>query len=132
MLLCVYRPEREHRCWQLAAQAERKCRDRYTEIALKNLSTKESRELVEELPTIENLPESVRDIILQKSEGNPFFIEEVIRSLIDRDLVYREGERWRARRDVTLIDVPDTIQGVVLARWIDWTRKRERFFNVPP
>ncbi len=116
MLLCVYRPEREHRCWQLAAQADRKCRDRYTEITLKHLSTKESRELVGALLTIENLPESVRDIILQKSEGNPFFIEEVIRSLIDRDLVYRESDRWRARDDVSSLDVPDTIQGVVLAR----------------
>jgi tetratricopeptide (TPR) repeat protein/regulation of enolase protein 1 (concanavalin A-like superfamily) len=55
-------------------------------------------------------------MILRKSEGNPFFIEEVIRSLIDRDLVYRDGERWKARSEVSDIDVPDTIQSVLLSR----------------
>jgi predicted ATPase len=74
MLVCVYRPEKEHRVWQLGSQSQRKCLDRYTEITLKQLSTRESRQLVEELLTIDNLPESVKEIILRKSEGNPFFI----------------------------------------------------------
>jgi len=116
MLLCVYRPERGHRCGQLSSLAQRKCLDRYTEISLKQLSSREGRQLVETLLTIEDLPEGVKGMILRMSEGNPFFIEEVIRSLIDRDLVYREGERWRAREGVSEVDVPDTIQGVVLAR----------------
>jgi tetratricopeptide (TPR) repeat protein len=71
---------------------------------------------VETLLTIDNLPESVKEMILRKSEGNPFFIEEVIRSLIDRDLVYRDGERWKARSEISDIDVPDTIQSVLLSR----------------
>ena len=116
MLLCVYRPEKEHRVWQLSNQAQRKCLDRYTEITLKQLSSRESRQLVETLLTIDNLPESVKEMILRKSEGNPFFIEEVIRSLIDRDLVYRDGDRWKARSEISDIDVPDTIQSVLLAR----------------
>jgi len=90
--------------------------DRYTEITLNPLSRRESRQLVENLLAIDNLPESVKEMILRKSEGNPFFIEEVIRSLIDRDLVYRDGERWKARSEVSDIDVPDTIQSVLLSR----------------
>jgi len=35
--------------------------------------------------------------MLAKSEGNPFFIEEVIRSLIEQDMIYREGDNWKAR-----------------------------------
>jgi class 3 adenylate cyclase/tetratricopeptide (TPR) repeat protein len=116
MLLCVYRPEREHRVWQLSSIAQRKCLDRYTEITLKQLSSRESRELVETLLKIENLPESVKEMILRRSEGNPFFIEEVIRSLIDRDMVYRDGERWKAREEISDMDVPDTIQSLLLAR----------------
>jgi len=120
MLLCVYRPsqetEIEPRLRQLPSIAERKCVDRYTEINLKQLSTLESRQLVETLLAIDNLPESVKEMILQKSEGNPFFIEEVIRSLIDRDLIYREGERWKARGEIIGLDVPDTIQSIILAR----------------
>ena len=120
MLLCVYRPsqetEIEPRLRQLPGIAERKCVDRYTEINLKQLSTLESRQLVETLLAIDNLPESVKEMILKRSEGNPFFIEEVIRSLLDRDLIYREGERWKARREIIDLNVPDTIQSVILAR----------------
>ncbi|HIE28303.1 TPA: tetratricopeptide repeat protein, partial [Candidatus Poribacteria bacterium] len=116
MLLCIYRPEREHRCWQISDVASRKCLERYTEITLKQLSAVQSRQLVESLLEIENIPKPTKDMILTKSEGNPFFIEEVIRSLIDRDLVYREEDRWKARREIEDIDVPDTIQSVLLSR----------------
>jgi len=116
MLVCVYRPEREHRVWRLGSMAQRKCLERYTEISLQKLHPRESRRLVQELLAIDNLPESVRGVILSKSEGNPFFIEEVIRSLIERGLVYRDDDRWKAREDIVELEVPDTIQSVVLAR----------------
>ncbi|MFC1719154.1 hypothetical protein ACFL6S_36215, partial [Candidatus Poribacteria bacterium] len=116
LLLCVYRPERDHRVWQLGDQARRKCLDRYTELILNPLSSHQGRLLVESLLEIDNLPDSTRDVILRKSEGNPFFIEEVIRSLIEQDVVYREDDRWKAREEIANISVPDTIQSVVLAR----------------
>src|SRR5205085_5052596 len=81
-LLCVYRPEREHKCWHLGTIAARKCAERYTEISLRELSAGQSRRLIESLLTIEDLPGPVKDTILQKSGGNPFFVEEVVRSLI--------------------------------------------------
>ena len=55
-----------------------------------------SRELVAELLHVEDLPEKVRGLILSKAEGNPFFVEEVIRSLLDAQLVVRENSHWRA------------------------------------
>jgi predicted ATPase/class 3 adenylate cyclase/regulation of enolase protein 1 (concanavalin A-like superfamily) len=116
MLVCVYRPERKHRVWQLSSQAQRKCLERYTEVPLQKLRDAESRRLVQELLTIEDLPDSVREMILRKSEGNPFFIEEVIRSLIERGLVYHEDDRWKAKEDIVELEVPDTIQSVILAR----------------
>jgi len=116
MLLCIYRPERAHRAWQTRDVASRKCLERYTPITLNRLSAVQSRQLVESLLEIENLPQLTKDMILTKSEGNPFFIEEVIRFLIAKDLVYREGDRWKARSEISDINVPDTIQSVVLAR----------------
>jgi len=116
MLLCVYRPEKEHRVWQLSEQARRKCMDRFTEIMLKPLSSVESRQLIESLLEIENLPESIKKMIMEKSEGNPFFIEEVIRSLIEQGMIYHEDDRWKAREEIADIDVPDTIQSVILSR----------------
>ena len=116
MLLCVYRPEKERRISQLSSQAQRKCLDRYTEIQLQPLSSLQSRQLMEELLQIKNLPENIKDLILQKSEGNPFFIEEVVRSLREQDLVSQDKEHFEALPEIASIDVPDTIQSIVLAR----------------
>jgi class 3 adenylate cyclase/tetratricopeptide (TPR) repeat protein/regulation of enolase protein 1 (concanavalin A-like superfamily) len=116
MLLCVYRPEHDHRVWQLSNQARRKCMDRFTEIILNPLSSIESRELIESLLEIENLPEPTKKMIMDKSEGNPFFIEEVIRSLIEQGMIYQQDDRWIARDEIANIDVPDTIQSVILSR----------------
>ncbi|NIV38739.1 MAG: AAA family ATPase, partial [Anaerolineae bacterium] len=56
LLLCVYRPEREHKCWHLAAVASRKCPARFTELRLRELTPQESRRLIESLLVIEDLP----------------------------------------------------------------------------
>src|SRR5207249_10310303 len=110
------RPEHDHKCWHLGTIASRKCGDRYTEIHLRELTPPQSRRLVEALLTIENLPASVKELILEKSRGNPFFVEEVVRSLIASGMVYQEGEVWRARAEIESIAVPDTIQSVILSR----------------
>ena len=115
-LLCNYRPEKEHKCWDLANIARRKCPECYTELVLRELTPQQSARLVESLLRIENLPPSMKELILNKSQGNPFFVEEVIRSLIDRELVYQEGEDWKAREEISDLDVPDMIQNLVLAR----------------
>jgi predicted ATPase/class 3 adenylate cyclase/regulation of enolase protein 1 (concanavalin A-like superfamily) len=116
MIVCVYRPEQEHRCMKLSSLAQRKCFESYTEIQLQKLSRVQSSQLVQSLLTIDALPEKVREIILMKSEGNPFFIEEVIRSLIDKGLVYKDGDKWTTRVDISDISVPDTIHGVIMER----------------
>src|SRR5262249_9493658 len=77
LLLCVYRPEREHKCGLLGPHALQKCPERYTEISLRELTPAQSRRLVESLLAIEDLPESVKEMILEKARGNPFFVEEV-------------------------------------------------------
>jgi tetratricopeptide (TPR) repeat protein/regulation of enolase protein 1 (concanavalin A-like superfamily) len=112
----VYRPEREHKCWRLGTIAAQKCAERYTEISLRELSAGQSRRLIEALLSIDNLPPSVKEAILQKSGGNPFFVEEVVRSLIASGMVYQEGEVWRAREGIEKATVPESIQGVILSR----------------
>ncbi|MCH8838519.1 MAG: AAA family ATPase, partial [Candidatus Marinimicrobia bacterium] len=116
LLVCIYRPEREHKCWRLATIAQRKCAERYTEINLHELSRLESRRLVEALLNISNMPESVREMILEKTQGNPFFVEEVVRSLMDTGMVYREGGEWRASEDIVSVKLPESIQSIVLSR----------------
>ncbi|MBI4675456.1 MAG: AAA family ATPase [Chloroflexi bacterium] len=89
---------------------------RLTTIELQPLDEHASRELVANLLEIEDLPESVRALILKKAEGNPFYVEEVIRSLLDQKLVIRDGDRWRATREISNLAIPDTLAGVITAR----------------
>jgi tetratricopeptide (TPR) repeat protein len=70
------------------------------------------------LVEIENLPTRLREAIVNKAEGNPFFLEEIMRSLIDRRAVESNPTtgRWRATEHIETITIPDTIQGVIMAR----------------
>jgi predicted ATPase/regulation of enolase protein 1 (concanavalin A-like superfamily) len=116
LLLCVYRPEQEHKCWRLGTIASRKCPERYTELQLHELTPRQSRRLIESLLEIDQLPEATKELLLEKSGGNPFFVEEVIRSLIDAGMVYREGDAWKAKEGIDSVKVPESIQSVILSR----------------
>lgn len=110
------RIERAAPGWGLIAVARDAFGDALTEIRLEPLSQQDSRTLVSNLLTIESLPAETRDLILAKAEGNPFFVEEVIRMLIDREAIVREGDRWVATDRVAGVEIPDTLHGLLLAR----------------
>jgi len=116
LLLCVYRPEQEHKCWRLGTLAAQKYPERFTELHLRELTSQQSRRLVESLLTIDSLPGSVKDLILDKSRGNPFFVEEVVRALVESGMVYQEGETWKAKEGIETLAVPESVQSVILSR----------------
>ena len=89
---------------------------RYTEIRLSPLSSTESMDLMNNLLSIENLPSRTRQLILERADGNPFFLEEIMRTLIDRGAVRPENSRWKVTSRIETIAIPDTIQGVIMAR----------------
>ena len=74
--------------------------------------------LVGNLLPVEGLPDALRSRILEQAEGNPFYLEEILRSLISTGAITRDEVtgRWLGRRDVAEIALPDTLQGVLMAR----------------
>ena len=110
------RVERKSAGWRLISSARDVFGDALTDIRVDPLSLEDSRALVSNLLRIESLPADTRELVLAKAEGNPFFVEEVIRMLIDRGAIVREGDRWVATELVSSIDIPDTLQGLLLAR----------------
>jgi predicted ATPase len=110
------RLERSAAGWRLVAGARDVFGDALTEIRLEPLSLDDSRELVSNLLQIESLPSETRDLILTKAEGNPFFVEEVVRMLIDRGAIMRDGERWVANEKAARVEIPETLHGLLLAR----------------
>jgi predicted ATPase len=86
------------------------------EIHLAPLSEADSQELVRNLLEIEALPARVRELILAKAEGNPFFVEEVIRMLIDQAKIQMVDHTWTVVGEITELEIPDTLQGILTAR----------------
>jgi class 3 adenylate cyclase/tetratricopeptide (TPR) repeat protein len=116
LVIAAFRPRRQEPSWGFHELAEREYGHRYQAVMLAPLDNDQARELVANLLEIEDLPENVRLKILEKSEGNPFFVEEVIRSLLDSQLVARVDNRWQATQEIQDIDLPDTLVGVITAR----------------
>ena len=85
-------------------------------ISLRPLSETQSAELVERLLTVAALPPPLRAEILAKAEGNPFFVEEIIRRLIDEEILVREGDTWRATEQALAFAIPDSVYGLLAAR----------------
>ena len=115
-LIASLRAETDSAGWKLMAAARELFGAALTEIRLEPLSATESRDLVSNLLEIESLPGRVRDLILARAEGNPFFVEEVIRMLIGHGAIERRADRWIATGEVESVEIPETLHGLLLAR----------------
>ena len=89
---------------------------------LESLSEIECDRLVDNLLGESDLPDSVRAYVIRTSDGNPLFVEELLATLVDRDLL---TPRAAGRRPVPAIPLPSTIQALIAAR-IDRLPERER------
>jgi len=116
LLVIVSRPDRQSHGWDVIARADRELGESFTETRLRPLEEGHSRDLVANLLEIEALSDDLRKQILGRAEGNPFFIEEVVRMLVDRDLIKEFDGRWVARGEITSLDVPDTLHGLLASR----------------
>ncbi|MFN2120607.1 MAG: ABC transporter substrate-binding protein, partial [Anaerolineales bacterium] len=115
-VLLLARIDRDHGSWQLKLRAETDFAHRYTEFQLKPLARGDASRLIRGLLVNPDLPDRLHRLILERSEGNPLYLEEIIRSLIEQGAIVREGASWRVTGEITSVDIPETLQGVLLAR----------------
>jgi class 3 adenylate cyclase/tetratricopeptide (TPR) repeat protein len=116
LILLAFRPRQDDPSWQFHGTLLNNHADRYRAIFLRPLDESQGHELIANLLIIEELPETVRRLILEKAEGNPFFLEEIIRSLLDAKLIERQNGHWRATAAIVKVRIPDTLVGVITAR----------------
>jgi class 3 adenylate cyclase/tetratricopeptide (TPR) repeat protein len=107
LLIFTYRPEFVH-TWGAKSY--------HNQLTLNRLSNRESLMMVYHILRSEKLERSLEEFILEKTEGIPFFIEELIKSLKDLKIVEREDNRYRITKDVREVAIPTTIQDVIMAR----------------
>lgn len=89
---------------------------RYQQIRLKELSSLEAEDMIESLLGSKMIPHELRQFIREKVEGNPFYLEEVINTLIDSGALVRVNSHWWLTRSINDSDIPSTVQGVISAR----------------
>lgn len=118
LLVMIYRPVRDGRVWAFHQRVNQRLGDTHQVIELAPLTYEESSQLLDNLLGHSDLPAKIRQLILKKAEGNPFYIEEVIRSLLDSGRLVRsaEGLSWQASAGLEDVSLPDTLQGVIMAR----------------
>ncbi|MBN1147557.1 MAG: tetratricopeptide repeat protein [Anaerolineales bacterium] len=90
----------------------------YTRLDLKPLSRRASRALVDELlQKVDIIPGSLHNLIVEGAEGNPYYVEELVKMLIDDGVIVRGGQQWRVELErLAQVRVPPTLTGVVQAR----------------
>ena len=87
-------------------------------VELKPLSAEHSRALLGHLVELRDLPEPIINTILARSEGNPFYIEEFVRVLIEKDVLKPSDDRWRVASTVELqtLEIPTSLGGLMMTR----------------
>ena len=91
-------------------------RTHYSRIALSFLPPEESAAIAERVLQTAALPKQISQLITSKGEGNPFYIEEVTKSLVESGVLRKTNGSYQLGRPADEIRVPDTIQEVILSR----------------
>ena len=84
-------------------------------IQLKRMSLNDISEMIRQILEQDEVPREFCELVYEKTRGNPFFAEEVIRSLKEEEVIYRDGNKWKIR-EVSKIEFPKTVKSVIKAR----------------
>lgn len=125
LIFAISRPFEGGAVHAIHQRASQRLADRYAYIRLQALPFEKSNQLLEALLSVPELPESFRQQIIQRSAGLPFYLEEILRMLIEDDVLYFDSAgdggagQWRLSpgADIRAIGVPDTLQGLILTRF---------------
>jgi len=107
LLIFTYRPEFVH-TWGGKSY--------HSQVTLNRLSNRESLAMVAYFLGTEDIERDLEDLILEKTEGVPFFIEEFIRSLKDLKIIEKNDDRYLLTKNIKDVTIPSTIQDVIMAR----------------
>jgi predicted ATPase/class 3 adenylate cyclase len=106
-LIFTYRPEFVH-TWGAKSY--------HSQANLNRLSNRESLAMVAHLLGTDEVSSDLEGLILEKTEGIPFFIEEYVASFKDLKIIERKGNRYHLAQEIHEVTIPSTIQDVIMAR----------------
>jgi ABC-type transport system substrate-binding protein/class 3 adenylate cyclase len=114
-LLLVYRSEREHGSWRLGERARQLFPHRLVQLELRSLAAEDSKMLAGGAAGAD-LPGEVSELLAARSGGNPFFLEEALRDLVERGVLRAVNAHWELTVDADELTVPLLVQETLQAR----------------
>jgi class 3 adenylate cyclase/predicted ATPase len=107
LLVLLYRPEYTHQ-WGSKSY--------YRKIGLTQLTTESSAELVQAILEGGEVSFEIRELILNRTSGNPLYMEELTHSLLENGSIRKKDHQFVFSGNAADIQIPDTIQGIIAAR----------------
>jgi tetratricopeptide (TPR) repeat protein len=107
LMIFTYRPEFVH-TWGSKSY--------HSQVTLNRLSNRESLAMITNLLGTEEIDRHLEEMMLEKTEGIPFFIEEFIKSLKDLNIIEIKNGKYYLAKDIEEVSLPSTIQDVIMAR----------------
>jgi len=117
LFVIVARPDPDGPSWALRQKIETRYAHCHTALHLGPLSERESSQLAMELLHVGHLSTDLRKLLLEKAEGVPLFLEELTKSLLEQGALRRGGGNWRLAVAPDDLRLPETLQGIILARF---------------
>jgi predicted ATPase/class 3 adenylate cyclase len=131
MIVLSYRPEPDEPVWHFRKLILTKLTHYSKEINLKPLSISAIQEIVQNLLGTRKIPDKALELIITRSEGNPLFIEEIVRSMLDNNILIKDAEsNWQLVLDWSEIGIPENIQGILQARVDRLDRETRRILQI--
>jgi len=112
VVLCVYRPSIS----LFTSQQLSRVAEIYQEIRLQDLSLSDAQDMLESLLKTTTIPSDLKRFVQDKAEGNPFYLEELVNSLIETETLLRDNGNWRITRPIAESDISPTIHGLISGR----------------
>jgi hypothetical protein len=112
LVICVYRPT----LTLLSNQQIVNLGESYVEIRLEDLSPAETETMVQSLLQTEHIPSDLKRFVREKAGGNPFYLEELINSLVESKTLVHENVQWVLHKAIGDSEISSTIHGVIAAR----------------
>jgi tetratricopeptide (TPR) repeat protein len=88
----------------------------FSSINLRHLTNAQTLEMATRFLSSDHFPEELRSALMEKAEGVPLFIEEVTKALLDLGFIVRQDGNYRMAKAADALVIPETIQGVIMAR----------------
>jgi len=116
MFVLIFRPGYKETGERISKYLEENLKDHCQSIQIEPLSSDQSDELIKNLLHEISLPEEINSLIIKRAAGNPFFIEEVIRSFLDEGLIEFKDNQFILTENIKYANIPESIDHVILSR----------------